>query len=248
MNEILQQLWEEIHSNQSEFHRKTGEIRFILTTDSRYGGKVISLTSECRKIANELHDLGLEFLALGGNLSIKNEKTEQTQVPDATREDVKKLYYDRLNILDKYAKYVYKLRQSNRKYEVPWGGIKAHESEKDDRHLITKHVKQTLADLKKQRNKGKSNTPFFSSFPTQEIADKVALEVLANNYNSIQDWLKNNSNEAMEGFNYKCNFQAGYGINQKSDELICTNKARLVLIKDDKSLLGYRIKTGYPIL
>ena len=244
MEERLKLLWEYIYLDQSEFHRKTGKVRFILTTDSQHADAAIALTVECREIASRLNSLSLEVLALGGNMSIKDYVTEQTKISDAGEADVEKLYRERIAQLDDYAKYAFELRKSKRKYEVPWGGVKAHE--KDGRHLIRDHVGQDIKELKAQR-KEKSNAPFVSSFTSQEIADRAALEVLANNYSQIQDWLQKAGRPKFRPES-NCDFQTGYGITKLSNEVVYTNKAKLILVKDDKSLSGYRIITGYPAL
>lgn len=237
-------LWSLLEQAQDQYFDLLARIRGSITNPHE-GDAVRNMMSDARLAVFECHDFAIRIIpALSQNehFNIGDRKTGANLVSDATIQDQVELLARRLSQLDSLAKIEIQVRRKGRLQTVPWGGIKSHERE--GRHLIAEHVEKSLSDLQEQLDL-KLRSPAASSFPDIFTADRAAADVLANRHREISAWLESGSRQLFKP-EHECDFTVGEVL-ERGGNHFTTKKVKLVLVRDNHTLLGYQIKTGFPI-
>jgi hypothetical protein len=126
---------------------------------------------------------------------------------------------------------------------VPGGGLHAHEGTATHRgHTIAKHVKKTPAELA-QRFKTDSNIQWSSSFTDRATAETAIAGTLAANKLKVERWVAGNAGTLI--LDADVGYEIGISVPAKG-KTVTTTKLRVVL-RRESSVLGYYIKTAFPM-
>jgi hypothetical protein len=126
---------------------------------------------------------------------------------------------------------------------VPGGGLQAHEGTLTHRgHTIAKHVKKTRAELL-QRFQTEPDLMLSSSFTDRGTAEVAIAKALQQNRQAIQSWLT--KPQPVLRLRVDVGVDIGHTVAQNGT-MVHTSKLRVILGKEP-SVLGYYIKTAYPM-
>lgn len=126
---------------------------------------------------------------------------------------------------------------------VPGGGLQKHEDHQG--HLIARHVKKTLSELRGRLN----NQPYLtaaSTFTDLDIAEKSVAKAISSKSQSINNFLRRKEYRHIVYYDYGS--PVGMVVKRGSLSPIYTTKLQVVLEYCANSPVGYRIVTGYPTL
>lgn len=125
---------------------------------------------------------------------------------------------------------------------APGGGLEAHEGNATHRgHTILKHIKETDAELI-QRFETEPNLVWSSSFIDRRTAEASIAVALDRNRPAIERWL--NQPRPWLEFEVDVGTEIGRSVS-RSGTIVKASKVRVVL-RREKTVLGYYIKTAYP--
>jgi Bacterial CdiA-CT RNAse A domain len=126
---------------------------------------------------------------------------------------------------------------------VPGGGLAAHEGSASHRgHTIGKHVEKTRAELTR-RFQTDPNLKWSSSFADRHIAETAIAQALDRNRLKLSSWIASNAGTLVLNADVGCD--VGTSVSA-SGTVITTSRLRVVLRKEP-SVLGYYIKTAFPM-
>ena len=123
---------------------------------------------------------------------------------------------------------------------VPGGGLAAHEGRGG--HLIEKHIGRTKAQLAKRL----SDEPWLgrtSTFYDRATAEKAISSVLAANKAQIETFMKSKDGQLV--IKDSVSHPVGVYLKRNASTVTPTSKLLLVLRRDKRPPIGYRIHTGY---
>jgi hypothetical protein len=87
-----------------------------------------------------------------------------------------------------------------------------------------------------------------SSFFNLPTAEWAVADLLANNHSTISEWLAKET-PFSESLEHEYHREIGYYLDRTTGlPLRGTKKLRVILVRDPRSLAGYRIITGFPII
>jgi hypothetical protein len=126
---------------------------------------------------------------------------------------------------------------------VPGGGLERHEGTATHRgHTILKHVKKTRAELMR-RFQTEPNLMLSSSFTDRGTAEAAIARALKQNERAIQTWLT--MPQPLLRLRADVGVDIGHSV-AKNGTMVHTSELRVILGKEN-SVLGYYIKTAYPM-
>ncbi|WP_375055092.1 RNase A-like domain-containing protein [Zobellella sp. DQSA1] len=124
---------------------------------------------------------------------------------------------------------------------VPGGGLQAHENVGG--HLLSKHVGQSEQALM-NRLAAEPRISGSSSFYNRATAENAVSQVLDTNQAKITDWL--NSSGGRLRLDHTLPDPAGISVTRGSADAVDVNSARVILVRDPSTPIGYKILTGFP--
>ncbi|GIN66731.1 T7SS effector LXG polymorphic toxin [Bacillus sonorensis] len=124
--------------------------------------------------------------------------------------------------------------------------------EKNDGHLIKKHLGKSNEDLIKRANKeGVDST----TFTNKKTAIKAAQQGIRKHAKEISEWLNNPDSNPRLVINTKHGFEIGKGVSTKNQGASASKQvtyglknSRIILKKDSSMENGYKIVTGFPVV
>ncbi len=112
-------------------------------------------------------------------------------------------------------------------------------------HTISKHVGKSLRELL-QRLEAEPNLPTVSTFRSLDEAENYIARVLEAHADKIADWLRQTGQEARSlALQTQFSEPVGQVLARGASQLQGGHKVRVVLFRDSKSALGFRIQTAY---
>ncbi|GAA5106426.1 hypothetical protein GCM10023211_06250 [Orbus sasakiae] len=126
-------------------------------------------------------------------------------------------------------------------YQVPGGGLIAHEAAGG--HLIARHVAKTEQELFERVANGQVKTA--SSFTDMATAEKIVSLAIEANRKKIQQYLSGSEHGYLV-IEYQANYVIGISVTRGKYGSIKVRNARIILARDPRMPVGYKIITGYP--
>ncbi|MFJ5965268.1 T7SS effector LXG polymorphic toxin [Bacillus sp. NPDC093026] len=124
--------------------------------------------------------------------------------------------------------------------------------EKNEGHLIKKHLGKSNEDLIKRANKEGVNSTTFSN---KKTAIKAAQQGIRKHAQEISEWLNNPNSSPRLLINTKHDFDIGKGVSTKNHGTSSSKQvtyglknSRIILKKDSSMENGYKIVTGFPVV
>jgi hypothetical protein len=125
---------------------------------------------------------------------------------------------------------------------APGGGLAAHEAQGG--HLLAKHVGKTEEELFR-RALTDPMTDTASSFFDQATAEAVAAQAIDKNAAKIGTWIASGARTPLP---IETTMSSSVGRIVTSEGVAVTSStARIVIVRDASSPIGFYIKTGYPV-
>ncbi|WP_242175070.1 MULTISPECIES: RHS repeat-associated core domain-containing protein, partial [unclassified Pseudomonas] len=124
---------------------------------------------------------------------------------------------------------------------VPGGGLDAHESAGG--HLIEKHIGRTNQQLAERLQK-EPHVPTASTFSDRASAELAISKVLADNQSRINNFLKGKDSQTV--IIQKTQEPIGTSLKRGAQTTVPGKEIYLIIRRDKKMPIGYRIHTGYP--
>lgn len=130
-------------------------------------------------------------------------------------------------------------------YEVPGGGLAAHEGSAKG-HTIEKHVEKSEAQLRERLDE-EPHIPMASTYSNLSTAEQSIGRAIELRNNTIQDWLQNRKNEPRITLKVTAEPSVSIGsVLMRGDTATKEPNITVTVLVRDNSKLGWYIKTSYP--
>lgn len=252
MEEGTHPLWPALADSRRSYVESLRKVR-VHVADHHLKDTVLGWVRDCYLHAERCRDAGLQILSAGGELR-KVGEDGRVVISRMTADDVLEIYRGRVERLAFFEAKANATHGPGIRIS-PGGGLGGHEDALEGWHTLDRHVNKTLEDLERRLyNSPKMKAA--SAFISRGTAEEAAGKALAYFEDEIHTWLAGAkvfsaslevTKDRLVIKSFDAGLVVGYVLPRGRAFAEYTSKVRVVVAKDSAWVLGYRVKTGYPI-